>query len=200
MVVLIVVGIVLGVVLSGGGSSKTARALPGTIDWSSLSGLQTDPPPWPANGATLSARIPSLGVTALSQEALAFHIHAHLDVYVNGKKVGVPQGVGFGIDTSTGNIQFLTELHTHAADGIIHVESAQRLDYTLDQFFGEWGVKLTKTCVGRYCGKVSWWVDGKRRFGNPGKLVLREHEEIAIAFGKPPAKIPTGFDFKAHGV
>ncbi len=200
-VALVVVGIVLGIVLSGGGgSSKQKRALTKPIDWTELVGLQDHGPPWPANGDTLAERISSLGVNALQQEALAYHIHAHLDVFVDGKAVAIPQGVGFGVDPSTGNFQFITELHTHQADGIIHVEAPERLDYVLGQFFGEWGVRLTSDCLGPSCGKLRWYVDGKRRVGNPSNLVLRDHEEIAIVSGAPPAKIPSSFDFSAHGV
>jgi hypothetical protein len=43
-------------------------------------------------------------------------------------------------------------------------------------------------------------VNGKKQTGNPAKLVLTNHEEIAIVVGKPPKKIPSSYDFAAHGV
>ncbi len=82
-------------------------------------------------------------------------------------------------------------MHTHTPDGVIHVESPVNKDYVLGQFFGEWGVRLTSSCVANYCGKLNWWVDGKKRTGNPADIVLTSHEEIAIAYGTPPKKIPT---------
>src|SRR5581483_5991449 len=97
----------------------------------------------------------------LAQEALAFHIHQHLDIFVNGKRVTVPALIG--IDDSS----FITEMHTHDASGVLHVESAKNRPYTLGQFFGEWSVRLSATCLGRYCGDLHWWVDGKRQTGDP---------------------------------
>ena len=47
---------------------------------------------------------------------------------------------------------FITEIHTHQPDGVIHVESGQDRPYTLGQLFGEWSVRLNARCVGRYCG------------------------------------------------
>jgi hypothetical protein len=40
-------------------------------------------------------------------------------------------------------------------------------------------------------------VNGKRQTGNPAELVLRPHQEIVIASGTPPAKIPGHYDFSA---
>ena len=37
--------------------------------------------------------------------------------------------------------------------------------------------------------------EGKPFLGDATKLVLTSHEEIAIAFGTPPAKVPTHFSF-----
>src|SRR6478672_3688012 len=75
------------------------------------------PAPWPPEYAALPDRLKPLGLNALSAEALAFHIHQHLDVFVNGKSITVPQFIG--IDDGS----FITELHTHDSAGIIHVES-----------------------------------------------------------------------------
>lgn len=125
-------------------------------------------------------------------EGAALHIHEHLDLYVNGRKVTVPALVG--IDPGAG---FLTELHTHDPSGIIHVESPVRRPFTLGQFFCEWGVKLTATCLGRYQGRLSWWVNGTRMHGNPAQLLLQQHQEIVIAAGEPPHSVPTSYSFPA---
>jgi hypothetical protein len=187
----LVLGIVLGIVLSGGGSSS-ATAGKTTIPWASIPGLQTGPPPWNNSSAVLADRLPILDLKPLGQEGSVIHIHQHLDVYVNGKKVQVPALVG--IDTANG---FLTELHTHDTSGILHVESDTNRDYVLGQFFGEWGVKLTPNCLGTYCGSLKWWVDGKRMTGNPAQLILKPHQEIVIATGKAPATVPSSYKFPA---
>jgi hypothetical protein len=186
-----VLGIVLGVVLTRGGSTS-ATAGSRTIPWADIPGLQTGPPPWNNSSAVLGDRLQLLGLSALGQEGTVIHIHQHLDIYVNGKKVHVPALVG--IDASAG---FLTELHTHDTSGVLHVESATKRSYILGQFFGEWGVKLTSNCLGTYCGNLKWWVDGNRMFGNPAELILKAHQEIVIATGKAPSPVPKSYKFPA---
>lgn len=189
--VLVVVAIVLAVVLTrGGGSSAAATSSSSQIPWGDIPGLQTGPPPWNNSDAVLSDRLQLLDLKALGAEGTVIHIHQHLDVYVNGKKVTVPALVG--INTSSG---FLTELHTHDTSGVLHVESETRRNFVLGQFFGEWGVKLTSTCLGTYCGHLHWWVNGKKMVGNPAQLVLKAHQEIVIAVGKPPFTIPSNYRF-----
>lgn len=186
-----VIAIVLGVALTRGNSSPSAAtSSSSSIPWAQMPGLQTGPPPWNNSSAVLADRIQQLGLSALGQEGSVIHIHQHLDVYVNGKKVQVPALVG--IDTTSG---FLTELHTHDTSGILHVESASNRNFVLGQFFGEWGVKLSPTCLGSYCSNLHWWVDGKKMTGNPAQLVLKPHQEIVIAVGKPPAPVPASYKF-----
>ena len=59
--------------------------------------------------------------------------------------------------------------------------------FTLGQFFGVWGVRLTPRCLGGYCsstGKRVWvFVDGRRISDDPRLVVLAEHEEIVVAYG-----------------
>ncbi len=207
VVALAIVGVALGIALTRGSSSatssKTPFALTKPIVWSDLPGLQTGKPPWSNGASSLSLRLSGIGLNALSQEQLAFHIHQHLDIFVNGKHINVPQEIGFGLNPNTGQPQFITELHTHNSLGVIHVESAETLRYQLGQFFGAWGVRLTGKCLGSFkggCDNLEWYVDGVRRVGNPAKLVLKDHQEIAVVVGTPPAKIPTSYDFKAHGI
>src|SRR5262245_19085914 len=96
VVALLIVGAVLGIVLTRK-SWKPGPAAPTTpIVWKDLPALQTGPPPWKNGSTTLSLRLSSLGLNQLSQEQLAFHIHQHLDVFVNGKHVTVPQAIGIG--------------------------------------------------------------------------------------------------------
>jgi hypothetical protein len=189
---LVIVGAVLGVVLSRGGSSSAATSSSTQIPWSDIPGLQTGPPPWNSSSAVLPDRLQLLKLNALGQEGTVIHIHQHLDVFVNGKKVSVPALIG--IDTNAG---FLTELHTHDTSGVLHVESATKRNYVLGQVFGEWGVKLTQQCLGSYCTGVKWWVNGKKMTGNPAQLILKPHQEIVIAVGKQPFSIPSSYKFPA---
>jgi len=154
--------------------------------------LQTGTPPWPSESRLLAQRLRPSGLDALTMEGTVLHHHEHLDLYVNGHRVIVPALVG--IDERAG---FLTELHTHDPSGIIHVESPVRRSFTLGQFFCEWGVKLNANCLGRYRGRLAWWVNGRRMQGNPALLPLRQHQEIVIAAGRPPTTVPSSYDFPA---
>jgi hypothetical protein len=186
VVAAVVVAAVLAFALTRGGSSSTA---PRTIPWSQLGALQTGPPPWNNGVGGLTDRLEPLGLSQLGAEGTVIHIHQHLDLYVNGKKVMVPALIGI-YDNS-----YLTELHVHDNSGVIHVESPKQQDFTLGQLFGEWGVKLTANCVGRYCGHVKWWVNGAPQTGDPAALILRAHQEIVIAAGPPPLVIPKSYKF-----
>jgi hypothetical protein len=175
----------------GGGGNNTAAQVPNE---SQLAGLQTGPAPWNPGLDTLPDRLAPLGLHDLSAEGSVLHIHQHLDVYVNGKHEVVPQGIGIY------DGQFLTELHTHDTSGIMHVESPTAKNFSLGQFFGVWGVRLTPDCVGGYCHGVTPWtvyVNGQAYQGDPAALVLRPHQEIAFVIGTPPHKIPSTYKFPA---
>jgi hypothetical protein len=167
-----------------------AASAAASIDWSKLGPLQSGKVPWGNDSNTLSRRLHPLGLHALPQEGVALHIHQHLDVYVAGRRVTVPAEIG--IDVAQ---QFITEIHTHDASGIVHVESPKVRRFTLGQVFGEWGVKLTSQCVGRYCGSVHWWVNGRAMHGDPSSLVLRSHQEIVVAAGPRPFQVPRSYAF-----
>jgi hypothetical protein len=189
-VALVAIAAVLAFALTltrNGSSAATARGIP----WSQLGALQTGPPPWNNGVGGLTNRLAPLGLSQLGAEGTTLHIHQHLDLYVNGKHVTLPAGVGI-YDNS-----YLTELHVHDTSGVIHVESPTQRTFTLGQLFGEWGVKLTASCVGRYCGSLKWWVNGRRVTGDPAALQLRAHQEIAIAQGPPPLVVPKSYKFPA---
>jgi hypothetical protein len=152
----------------------------------------------------LPDRLDPLGLTPLSAEGNVLHIHEHLDIYVNGKHITIPTGIGI-FDN-----QFITELHTHSAGaeglpgpetrptGVIHVESNKNQTYTLGQFFGVWGVRFTRDCIGGYCKQLTPWRvyrNGKLYTGDPTRIPLKEHDEYAIVIGTPPKKIPSSFNW-----
>ncbi|MES1247057.1 MAG: hypothetical protein ABUS54_05215 [Actinomycetota bacterium] len=147
-------------------------------------------PRWPNHSSTLGNRVDALGLHALPSEGAAEHIHAHLDVYVDGQRVTVPALVGIDVPD-----QFITELHTHDTTGIIHIESPDVRPFTLGQFFGEWNEPLSAKRLGSVSGAVHWWVNGKARTGDPAKLVLKAHAEIALAVGALPKRVPASYRF-----
>jgi hypothetical protein len=156
------------------------------------------------------------GLNPQPKEFLTNHVHAHLDVFVDGKPITVPAGIGIKIDDpavhhgpepdgsiSYGGIQLCNEpcispLHTHDISGIIHTESASPVPNTLGELFVEWGVALGASCIATYCGpatKIAVYIDGKLTTGDPRGIELTDHREIAIVIGTPPPRIPTTADF-----
>jgi hypothetical protein len=175
----VVVGVVLAFLLVGSGKHFPQD----------LPGIQTDTEPWPAEHAHMQARLHDIHIGFLGTEALAYHIHQHLDLYVNGQKVTVPSQIGI-----SGGFAFL---HTHDSSGVIHVESPVIKDYTLGQFFDVWGVLFTKDQIGAYKvnGNDKLWVyvNGRPYTGDPRNIVLKNFEEIVVAYGTKaqlPSPIP----------
>ncbi len=170
--------------------------------------------PWPAPPHPLSLTV-AAGFEPERKENFTHHVHAHLDVFVNGDPVVVPAAIGINTDdpgvktfkspdgsTGYGRIELcdkpcISPLHTHSTDGILHTESASSVPNRLGQFFTEWGVRLDPSCVGGYCHPTSIqvFVDGKRFDGDPRTIELADHAEIAIVVGTPPADIPFTADF-----
>jgi hypothetical protein len=101
------------------------------------------------------------GIQCDSSEQVAYHIHAHLSIYVNGKLRAIPAGVGIvtpvAQQTANGAFDSATNcyywLHVHAQDGVIHVESPTTTTYTLGQFFAIWKQPLTADQVGPSTGR-----------------------------------------------
>ena len=172
-------------------------------------------PPWPAPPNPLS-RARAAGLVPERREQLAYHVHAHLDVFLNGQAVTVPAGIGINVSDpgvhqspgpggtkEYGGISqcakpCISPLHTHDSTGILHTESATVTPNRLGQFFTEWSVHLTPTCVGPFCAPtapIAIFVDGARFQGDPRQIGLANHREIAIVIGSPPAQIPAAGDF-----
>src|SRR5947209_5634614 len=56
-------------------------------------------------------------------EQSAFHIHAHLTIYIDGKLVPVGQGVGIATDQQTQSVSCYYWLHTHDTTLVVDIES-----------------------------------------------------------------------------
>ena len=127
-------------------------------------------------------------------EQVLFHIHAHLTIFVDGKARSVPYGVGIGPPLSgetTPAGAFVTSgscfswLHTHAADGIIHIESPVQRTYKLGNFFDVWGQPLGASRAGPARGTVTAFVDGFPYRGNPRQIPLLADSQIQLDIGTP---------------
>jgi hypothetical protein len=177
----------IGLVRSQSVNTNAPTTTPSVVNVRQLPGLEAGPPPWPAELEHLRARLEALGLPAKAGTSL--HTHEHLDVFVNGKRVIVPAGIGIGES-------LVSPLHTHDASGVIHVESPTVRSYSLAEVFAVWGVRLTKTCLANECGegKLHFFVDGKPA-ADPNRIVLTHHLEIAVAFGPPPQPVPSSYGF-----
>jgi hypothetical protein len=170
--------------------------------------------PWlaPTNPMALTCKA---GLVPEKAEFLQYHVHAHLDVFVDGKPILVPAGIGIDLDNpaavadtgANGAIvgaglaqecdkPCISPLHTHDLSGLLHTETKTPSPNKLGQFFTEWAVRLTPECVGAYCKPktpIKIYVDGKVETGDPREIELSNLREIAIVIGTPPANIPMEF-------
>jgi hypothetical protein len=206
LIVLVVVLALAGCSSSSKGTSSSTTTRPGPAKGAA---------PWPAP-ADAMARARAAGLTPRGYETLQHHVHAHLDVFVDGVHQIVPAGIGINIkDPAVHSGQIaggpayggidppckqacISPLHTHAETGILHTESPTNVNNTLGEFFIEWDVALSSKCVGGYCTpdwKIAFYVDGKPYTGDPTKIQLTNHKEIAIVIGNPPTDIPSTGDF-----
>jgi hypothetical protein len=151
------------------------------------------------------------GLVPEVNEHLQYHVHSHLDVFIDGRHMEVPAGIG--IDTTDPKVQkgqlqdgsiayggitkcpkvCISPLHTHAHLGVLHTETSKRTPNRLGQFFVEWGVRLDSKCVGSYCKPktpIRVYVNGKPYSGDPRQILLNDKSEIAVVVGKAPAHIP----------
>jgi hypothetical protein len=133
------------------------------------------------------------GIQCNASEQVAYHIHAHLTVYVNGALRPIPAGIGIvtpvAQQRANGTFDSASRcyywLHVHAQDGIIHVESPNQSNYTLGQFFAIWNQPLTANQIGPDSGTLSVFVNGIRYTGNPASIALTSHEDIQVDVGTP---------------
>ena len=163
------------------------------------------------------ALVDDAGLTPATHEFFTFHVHGHLDIFVDGSPILVPGGIGIditdpavqsgtdafgpvygGIPESGCDDPCISPLHTHGADGVVHIESPKKESYTLGQLFTEWGVPLDDSCVGDYCAPdtdIAVYVNGEQQSGNPADIQLVKHDEIAIVIGTPPDEVPSSYAF-----
>jgi hypothetical protein len=134
------------------------------------------------------------GISCGAIEQLAFHVHAHLAIFVSGRQRRVPAGVGIGAPRTVvpapggafvaGGTCF-SWLHTHAADGIIHIESPVQRAFTLGEFFDVWKQPLGRRRAGSTTGRVAAFLDGRPYHGNPRDIPLTRHAQIQLDVGRP---------------
>lgn len=207
VVVMLVIGVGFGIdrVVAGRASAAVPAAATGSLG--ALGTLQAPGPQGPAGPEGVpvptSPQLADLasagsgntvdGVQCNSSEQALFHIHAHLTIFVNGQQRQVPYGIGIpnvqaqqtaeGPFAAAGSCFYW--LHTHADDGIIHIESPVQQTFTLGDFFDIWGQPLSRTQVGPAKGPVVALYNGKQFPGNPRDIPLDAQANIQLEVGTP---------------
>jgi hypothetical protein len=88
----------------------------------------------------------------MKTDPIIIHIHPHLNITDNGKRLTVPAQIGIdpslwkdhsldknGMQAMSDGMSGMAPLHTHDNSGIIHVESSVKRNYTLGEFLNIWG-------------------------------------------------------------
>ena len=191
--VVIVGGIVAVALTVGHKSDNTSASGDSTLDKGSQILATTS---HGAQGKTVD------GISSSGSEQLAFHVHSHLQIYVNGTQKMLPYGVGIVPPLSVqsdqgtqfaGGGKAIYWLHTHDESGIIHIESPKERTFTLGNFFDIWGQKLSASQVGPAKGTVTAYLNGKKVSGDPAKIELGAHKVIQLDVGKVIAPKPYTF-------
>ena len=130
-------------------------------------------------------------------EQLAVHYHAHLSILIDGNETVLPGGIG--IDNTD---QCLYWIHTHQADGVVHIEAPKgsgSRKFTLGNFFDVWKKPLDSTHIGDTTvgsgQKLEMFVDGKPYTGSPRNIVLGAHTLVVIEVTPPEVSPPPPFTF-----
>jgi hypothetical protein len=200
-------GVAATILFTTGGAAAGGPSAAKLASLSTLGTLQSAPAPGasgsegvpvpgaaPLTGTTTKATGQAVdGITCDTSEQTIFHIHAHLTVFVNGTPRQVPAGIGIpgAVATAAPAGPFISSgtcfywLHTHAPDGIIHIESPVRRTYTLGEFFDEWGQPLGPDQAGPARGHVTAIYNGKVFLGNPRDIPLTAHAQIQLDVGTP---------------
>jgi hypothetical protein len=131
-------------------------------------------------------------ITCGGMEYSTLHIHTHLAIFYNGTQVAVPRLVGAANVPPQGCLYWI---HTHAQDGIIHVESPVlqpegSAGFDLGMFFDIWGQPLTRDNVAGLKGPVVAYVNGTRYDGELRMIPLLSHQQVVLVIGTPSIPPP----------
>ena len=142
------------------------------------------------SGAAKSATVrapqgdPVAGISCDAMEGSRMHTHQHLVLIDHGKEVSIPADVG-----QRPGRNCLYWVHTHTADGIIHIESPQPRTFTLADFFTIWGQPLSRgeaaSMKAAKGSSLRVWVNGKPYTGDIREIPLLPHTDIVIEAGPP---------------
>jgi len=115
-------------------------------------------------------------MSCTSDAETQYHIHPHLQIIINGQTQEIPADIG--IENNC-----LHPIHTHDNSGTIHIESPEKRDFTLGDFFTVWNRVFNKDQIldykreGTHTIKVT--VDGQDS-QDFEKFILKDNQQIVI--------------------
>jgi hypothetical protein len=142
------------------------------------------------------------GLSCDTMEQNGYHIHVHLTIYINGKLLTIPAGIGIAPDGSC-----FYWMHTHTDDGILHIEEPQEMDnLALDDFLTLWQQGFSKlNFPPQMTQSTGWqiWVNGKPFDGvvtSPlhTEVKFHSHDAITMEYGSPNPPPDTFYAFPAN--
>jgi len=141
-------------------------------------------------------------VPCLRNDLPVKHFHIHLEIWLDGKRVTVPAGIGVGRPWGTDQTGFISTgscfawIHTHDTTGVVHVFTQVGKSDTLGQVFSVWGQPLGERGALGYSGNLAVLVNGRSMTGDPRLVPLKNFENIVLELGTPPSPPPGAlYDF-----
>lgn len=127
--------------------------------------------------ASLSNR--QVALLCTTDMATQFHIHPILQIIINGEPQVIPANIGIKADC-------MNALHTHDTSDTLHVESPEKRDFTLADFFAVWGQPFSKDQILNYKSdathQISITVNGTP-VDTYENTVLKDKDQIVITYG-----------------
>ena len=133
---------------------------------------------WNYKNSTSSKTNREIALTCTTDMATQFHIHPVLKIIINGQQQEIPANIGV-------KSACMNALHTHDNKGTLHVESPEKRDFTLADFFAVWNKTYNKDQI--LDSKVDdthvikETVNGTK-VQNYENTVLRDKDEIVISY------------------
>ncbi len=119
-----------------------------------------------------------VALSCTTDMATQFHIHPHLEIIINGQTQEIPANIGIGISC-------MNALHTHDNSGTIHVESPEKRDFTLADFFAVWNKTYNKNQILDYKvdqAHVIREAANGREVKDYQNTILRDNDQIVISY------------------
>ncbi len=100
---------------------------------------------------------------------LVQHIHVRLHIFIDGRQQTIPAKIGLTRSRARA-------IHTHEADGVIHMETQDLTQYTLKDFFDVWGQPIERP------GYTLTMTVNEKANQEYGALVLIDNQRIVLTY------------------